>query len=193
MKILQKIKKRLGIKTQEIPSEPIQKPWAYKLTVGQVALIYEADDLGVFGMDKEKKFEQFNIEFNDLFNNAFHKKQFNSDLVIQKMQLKMQKLRAMYDALSVCEAPNCREEFKLMFGHDFNLPDDLKLITDKYAFYGDKLPLLIPRNNEAKESMTFIDVVLLTEISRGLQIDRNILLYDFHRMYKTELKKWTNG
>lgn len=107
----------------------------------------------------------------------------------------MQKLRAMYDALSVYEAPNCRKEFSEMFGHDFMPPHDLKRISDKYAFFGDKLSLLIPnkKTNKPKESMTFIDVVLLTELSRGLQIDRNILLYDFHRMFRTELKKWTNG
>ena len=53
MKTLQKIKKKLEIKTQEILSESTQKRWVYKLSIEQVSLIFEANDLSCFGYNKK--------------------------------------------------------------------------------------------------------------------------------------------
>ncbi|MEE9190267.1 MAG: hypothetical protein V3U16_05810, partial [Candidatus Neomarinimicrobiota bacterium] len=69
--------------------------------MNQVALIFEANDLKCFGINHKTKHSDFIKEYNQLFNPGTNKnnKQFNTDRLLFKMQLKQEKLKAMYDAL----------------------------------------------------------------------------------------------
>ena len=172
-------------------SQHIRGYWAYKLTVDQVSLIFEIKDLSCFGRKKEKKYGKFIDEYNELFNNGVSKKRFNSDSFKFKMQLKQLKLKAMYESILSSDAPNSKEEFKLMFGHEFKSDEDLKLIINKYDMLHDKLS--VEDTTTDSEGLTFEETVQLIETSRGLPIDRNMKLYSFHVMYVNESKKWANG
>jgi aldehyde:ferredoxin oxidoreductase len=195
MKILTKIKKKLGLKTQPTLSQDIQKRWVYKLSLEQVSLVFEAHDLSCFGFFKNTNYRDFISEYNELFNSGSGKKQFNSERFSLTLYLKHQKLRAMYDALTVCDAENSRKEFKAMFGKEYESTDDLKLITNLAEQINQKLEALNPKESDksTKEGISFNKLVTIVELSRGINIDRKIKLYEFYGMYETELEKWNNG
>ena len=145
MKILQKIRGKSEIKTQEIQSEAIRKRWAYELSIDQVALIFEANNLKCFGIDYKKEHAEFIKEYNQLFNpdtDNKNNKQFNTDRILFKMQLKQQKLKAMHDALTACDVENSRNEFREMFGKDYDSIDDLKLLVDEFNRLSPKIKIL---------------------------------------------------
>lgn len=149
-------------------------------------MIFEANDLSCF---KEGEHDAFLKEYNELFNSQESTKALNSERFLSKMQVKHMKLRAMYDSLTTCDALNARAEFKNMFGKDYESIEDLKLIINLAAQLGDKIQGMgVPQ--QQKEGMSFVEVVQAVELSRNIPIDRQIKLFEFHTMYKTELKKW---
>ena len=97
----------------------------------------------------------------------------------------------MYDSLTTCDALNARGEFKKMFGKDYESIEDLKLITNLAEQIGDKLKNAV--SPIKKEGVTFVDLIGMVEMSRNIPIDRKIKLFEFYKMYQTELKKWNNG
>ncbi len=101
------------------------------------------------------------------------------------------KLRAMYNALVYTEnCENSKKEFAEMFGHEFAGLNDIKLIVDESNRIADKIKMLQPQPKQNDKSITFNQLVIIVETSRGLPIDRNIKLYEFKKMYDIELEKW---
>lgn len=167
--------------------KPALKLWVYKLNIEQVSLIFEAADLSCF--KRKSDYPVFIQQYNELFNSGDGNKKLNVDRFLLKLYIKHQKLRAMYDSLTTCEAENARAEFKLMFGIDYGSTDDLKLITDLAEQVNQKMGGLKPHET-AKEGIPFIKLVHIVEISRGISIDRKIKLYEFYGMYQAEMEKW---
>ena len=167
----------------------MRKHWVYKLSIQQVALIFEAKDLSCFGIfNRNKKHLQFTHEYNELFNSGSDKKHFNAKKFLLKLYIKHQKLRAMYDALTTCEAVNSNAEFKLMFGKEFKTINDLKLVTNEANRINDKMGVL-NQPQEKGNDISFSQLVIMIETSRNIPINRNIKLYEFYEMYKNELSK----
>jgi hypothetical protein len=194
MKILSQIRKKSKIRTQKTSLQPIQKHWVYKLSIEQVSLIFEAHDLSCFGRNKAKKYIQFINEYNELFNSGSGVKEFNTDKLLLRWYTKLLKLNAMYNALTTCEAENSKAEFKNMFNKDFESIDDLNLITAESNRFNDKIEILKPLKplKSTNDGIPFVKLVRIVEISRSINIDREIKLYEFYGMYKTELEKWNN-
>lgn len=188
MKTLHQIKKRLGIKIQETSLGLTQKHWVYKLSIEQVALIFEAGDLSCFGRNSKKKYSEFILEYNNLFNSGNDKTKFNNSISLIKMYTRHLKLRAMYDALTTCEAENSKAEFKKMFGKDFESLDDLKIVTDKASQLNDKMGMLA-NVKESKDGVSFVKLIIIIEDSRGKPISRSTKLYEFKEMYDIEIEK----
>ena len=188
MKILSQIKKRLKMKTQSVSSPRIQKHWVYKLSIEQVSLIFEAHDLSCFGRNKEKKYTQFINEYNELFNSGSGVKKFNTDKLLLRWYVKHMKLRAMYDALTTCEAENSKAEFKKMFHKEFETIDDLKLVTDEANRLNDKMKILKP-DEVKKDGISFSRLILIIEDSRGIPISMETKLFQFKEMYDIEIEK----
>ena len=138
---------------------------------------------------KEGEHDAFLKEYNELFNSAESTKALNSERFLLKLQVKHMLLKAMYDSLTTCEAVNARDEFKLMFRKDYEDIEDLKLITNLAEQLGGKMKGMTTPKAKG-EGMSFIDVLQLVEISRNIQINRQLILFEFYKMYKTELKKW---
>ena len=138
---------------------------------------------------KEGEHDAFLKEYNELFNSQESTKALNSERFLSKLQVKHLKLRAMYDSLTTCDAPNARAEFKLMFRKDYEDIEDLKLITNLAEQLGGKMKGMATPKAKG-EGMSFVEVVQAVELSRNIPIDRQIKLFEFHTMYKTELKKW---
>lgn len=166
-----------------------QKHWVYRLSVEQVALIFEANDLSCFGRNQKQKHSEFIKEYNELFNSNSDDKQFDSRKTLLRLFVKFQKLRAMYSALTTCEAENSKKEFKTMFGKEFETIDDLKFITETAKQLDDKIKILTPKDEPTKKGLSFVKTVIVVEESRKIPINRKIKLYEFYEMYKTELEK----
>lgn len=179
--------KKLKIKTPFKSLKRTPKRWVYKLSIEQVALVFEAGDLSCF--DRKSDYPEFITQYNELFNAGDGKKKLNIDRFLLKLYIKHQKLRAMYDSLTTCDAPNARGEFELMFGMKYKSTDDLKLITDLAEQINQKMGGLKP-HEAAKEGVSFIELIRIVETSRGINIDRNIKLYEFYGMYQAEMEKW---
>lgn len=191
LKILQKILKKLKPKTQSILSKNIQNYWVYKLTIEQVSLIFESSNYSFFGLfNRSKKLAKFIEEYNRLFNLNSGDKELNTDIFILKLGVKRMKLRAMYNALLFGPGANAKKEFAEMFGHEFTGLKDFKLIVDEGNRLQDKIKMLQPGTKQNDKSITFNQLVIMVETSRGLPIDRNIKLYEFKKMYDIELTKW---
>jgi len=154
-----------------------------------VALIFEANDLSCFGFSKKKKLTEFTNEYNELFNAGDGRKQLNVDRFLLKLYIKHQKLRAMYDSLTTCDAENARAEFKLMFKKEYESTDDLKRITDLAEQLDSKMGGL-KKPEQLKEGISFNKLVIIVETSRGINIDRKTRLYEFYKMYEAEMEKW---
>jgi len=171
--------------------KPIQKRWVYRLTIENVSIIFESNDLSCFGLFfRKQKFNQFLKEYDLLFNKGADDKQFNASLFLMKMYVKQLKLRAMYDALINSDAENSRAEFKLMFGKDFEGVEDIKRIVNENDRLSDKIRIMSQNAPDKKESITFNQLVIMVESSRGLPINRNTKLFEFKKMYDIELAKW---
>ena len=67
----------------------------------------------------------------------------------------------------------------------------INAINDKAKFFIDKLKSQI--KPETKNGLTFSELVAIVENSRQIQIDREMKLFEFHRIYELELKKWKNA
>jgi hypothetical protein len=193
MKYSQKIKKIFHLLTVGNSPKPIKKHWVYKLNVGQVSLLFESEDISCFGFfNRKKKLAQFTKEYNQLFNLQTGNKEINAELFVFKMALKRLKLRAMYSALlNSVDCENSKREFAEMFGHEFAGVSDIQLIVDESNRLADKIKALRPQHTQSKEkSITFSQLVIIVETSRGLPIDRRTKLYEFKKMYEIELQKW---
>jgi hypothetical protein len=158
------------------------------LSIEQVSLIFEAKDLSCFGEDEETKFEVFIKEYNALFNSSSDVKKLNTDKLLLRWYTKHLKLRAMYDALSSCDAVNSRIEFKKIFHKDYEDIEDLKLLTDEATRLNDKMTI-VKAPESKKGGISFVRLVLMIEDSRGKPIDRKIKLYEFKEMYDIEIEK----
>jgi len=161
------------------------------LTVEQVSILFESGDLSCFGRNKKKKFKQFVLEYNSLFNHKTNKKEFFSDIYNFRLYVKHLKLRAMYDSFTSCEAENAKTEFKEIFKKDFEGVGDLKLLTDEANRINDKI--LINNQPKKESDISFSKLVDIVESSRNVHIDRNIKLFLFKEMYDIELEKWNKA
>ena len=103
--------------------------------------------------------------------------------------MKFQKLRAMYVSLTTCDAKNSKKEFIELFGVEYKSENDLKFITETAKQLDDKIKILIPKENKKNKGLSFVKTVIIVEESRKIPINRNIKLYEFYEMYKTELEK----
>lgn len=172
--------------------ENTQKHWVYKLTIQQVSLIFEADDLSCFGRNAKRKHLDFIKEYNELFNSGHNNKQFDNAKFMLRMYIKHLKLRVMYDSLSTCEAKNSVAEFKEIFGKEFESIDDLKMLTNEAQRINDKMTIMsAPKKTD--NGISFSKLINIVETSRGIPIDRNIKLFQFKEMYDTELEKWNKA
>jgi len=171
--------------------KPIQKHWVYRLTIEDVSIIFESNDLSAFGLFfRVKKFNQFLKEYDSLFNKGGNDKQFNANLFLMKMYVKQMKLRAMYDALINSEGVNSRLEFAAMFGKEFEGVKDIQRIVNEVDRLSDKIKIMSNNTPEKKESITFNQLVIMVESSRNIPINRNTKLFEFKKMYDIELEKW---
>lgn len=185
------MQKKSNQKTQKTSLQGTQKHWVYKLTIDQVSLIFEANDLSCFGRDENKKYLEFIKEYNEMFNSGSDIKQFDTDKFLLRLYTKHLKLRIMYDSLTTCVGENSVKEFKEMFGHEFGDIDDLKLLTGEAERVNDKMKILSVSNK--KEGISFSKLVNIVEVSRGITIGRNIKLFQFKDMYDTEIEKWNKA
>lgn len=167
-----------------------QSNWVYRLTVEQVSLIFEANDLKPFGLFfRGRKLEQFNSEYNQLFNKQNN--QLGNEISRLRLYLKHLKLMAMYDSLLYAKGENALFEFRTMFNSEYTKPEQLKLITDENTRILEKIQILTPKETVKKENtITFNDLVLIIETSRNMAIDRKMKLWEFKKVYDLELKKW---
>lgn len=185
---LKKIRKKLAKLIPGNPSEITKGRWVYKLTVEDVSLIFDVADLSCFGFRKRKKHREFLAEYNNLFNPGSNDKQINIDRYRLKLQTKLMKLRAMYEALATSEAENSKAEFELMFGRRFSEVEDLKILTNESERIAHKIKtLLIPQKDNG---ISFSQLVVIVETSRGIAISQKTKLFRFYEMYKLELEKW---
>ena len=139
-----------------------------------------------FGRFKRIKSHQFVSQYNKLFNSKDVLKLLKNDVYRFKLQLKIQELRVIYTSLSTgSKAENSKRRFKELFGVEWD--GQYELINDRVKFWVDKLEQLPKEKNEG---ITFSELVALVENSRGVHIDRNLKLFEFHRIYQLELKKW---
>jgi len=179
------------LSTGENSPKPIQKHWVYKLTIENVSIIFESNDLSCFGyFFRRLKFNKFLKEYDSLFNKGGNDKQFNANLFLMKMYVKQLKLRAMYDALINSDGVNSRVEFMSMFGKEFEGVEDIKRIVNEVDRLSDKIKIMSQNTPEKKESITFNQLVIMVESSRGLPINRETKLFEFKKMYDIELEKW---
>jgi len=163
--------------------------WVYRLTIEQVSLIFEANDLSCFGFNSKKKNLEFIKEYNNLFNSKDDLSQLNANRFLLKLYVKHLKLRAMYRALIHCDAKNSKAEFKKLFNKDFEAVEDLDLIVNEAARLNDKMGMLkTPISN--KDGISFSQLVIIVETSRGVNISRATKLFEFYKMFKIELEKW---
>jgi len=100
------------------------------------------------------------------------------------------KIRAMYDALSVNpDSENSQKEFIKIFKKKFADVNDLKLLIGEANRIGDKIKTLSQPVNKG-ETLSFSQLVVITELSRGISIPQNTKMFQFYEMYKIELEKW---
>lgn len=123
-----------------------------------------------------------------MFNSGSDKKQFNTDKLLLRWYVKHMKLRAMYDALTSCDAENSKAEFKNIFHKDFETVDDLKLLIDEANRLNDKIKIVSPIENK-KDGISFSKLVIMIEGSRGIPISRETKLFQFKEMYDIEIEK----
>lgn len=191
MKFKKIIKKIFHSSTGESSQKPILKHWIYKLTIEDVSIIFESNDLSCFGLFfRGSKFNQFIKEYDSLFNKGASEKQFNANLFLMKMYVKQLKLRAMYDALINSDGVNSRAEYLEMFGKEFEGIEDIKRIVKENERLSDKIKIMSQNTPEKKESITFNQLVIVVESSRNIPINRKTKLYEFKKMYDIELEKW---
>ena len=176
-------------------SKPTTNYWVYKLTIEQVALIFENHDYSCFGLFfRKRKLSRFIDEYNRLFNKESGSKELSLQYTIFKMYTKQMKLRAMYDSLVYSEtAENAKREYFLLFGKQYEGIEDLNKLVSEANRLTDKIKLLErpPKNeHENKNSIGFAQLVVIVESSRGVHIERKTKLFEFKKMYEIELEKW---
>ena len=169
-------------------SKSIKGNWVYKLTVEEVSLIFEANYRKCFGILIARNLNQFIQEYNQLFNHQNNN--LGNDFLRLRLYTKHLKLLAIYDSLLYAQGENALKEFKTMFGEDYKKPEQLKFVTDENMRILDKLRMLQPFEKKNGKSLSFGDLLLLVETSRGMAIDRKMKLWEFKKMYDLELKKW---
>ncbi len=98
------------------------------------------------------------------------------------------KLRAMYDALATGKGKYSRQEFNRMFGRKYESIEDLKLLVNESERIVNKMETLKVPVKE--EGLSFSQLLVIVEVSRGIAIEQNTKLYKFYDMYKIELDKW---
>ena len=186
MDFKKKIAKILNLKTQSGLQPNINGYWVYKLTVEQVSLVFDANFRGCFGFYKERNFNTFLLEYNQLFNSG--NKQLENNIFRTRLFLKHMKLQAMYNSLLYSKGINAKKEFVNIFGYDYTEIKDLKRVTDENNRILDKLKIISkPMNGE---TIAFSDLVVMVETSRKIPIDRDMKLWEFKKVYDLELKKW---
>ena len=144
--------------------------------------------MSCFGRNKEKRYTQFIKEYNELFNSDSGVKKFNTDKLLLRWYTKHLKLRAMYDALTSCDAENSKVEFNKIFHKEFESIDDLKLLTDEANRLNDKMKIFKPVEDK-KDGISFSKLILIIEDSRGIPISDNTKLFKFKEMYDIEIEK----
>ena len=161
------------------------KDWAYRLSIRDVSRYFETGKLFKFKLQEN----QFLNQYNRLFNSNEIKSHFNRDIQRLRLFNKFNLLRAVYNSfLSGAECVNSKEVFKETFGREWEFTDEnFELLRKKAKFFSDKLKD-VPVKQE--EGITFSELIAMVENSRGIQIDRKMKLFEFHKIYELELKKW---
>lgn len=170
----------------------MQKHWVYKLSIEQIALIFEVGDLSCFGRNSKKKYSEFIIEYSELFNSGAGIKSINLDRSILRLSTKIGRLKAIYDVLSHTKGNNSMREFNRIFKRQYEGKDDLILITNEINRLSDKIAIIKPVNNSKKDGLSFSELVVIVELSRDIPISNDTKLSKFKDMYDIELKKLNN-
>jgi len=171
--------------------QPTKNYWAYKLSINSVSLIYDTGFRRCFGLfNRSEKFKSFTEEYNKLFNSQNTSKYFNSDVFRLKIENKVHNiLPALYsDLMTVC-SDLAKSTYKEYFGVEYHGADQLERIIDEINRLKEKIQIL-NKPTDKKDGVSFSETILLIEDSRGIEISRNIKLYEFKTMYDKELKKW---
>lgn len=176
-----RLKKILNLGTQKTSSGDISKVWVYKKSIRDAEVFFET---GRFTGDKEA----FTAEFNQLFNQKEINIHFNKDVDRLRIVNKINELRAIYYSLAYCEGENAKAKYEEYFGEDYIGKKQLERINKKAKFYIDKLKVISQK--EKNNGITFPELVVMVESSRGINIDREMKLFEFHRIYELELKRW---
>jgi hypothetical protein len=158
----------------------------YRFSIRQASEYFETG----FGFFWEKNEREFINQYNELFNKKEIDAGFSREIQRLRLINKINLFRAAYNSLSTeSEAEHSKEFFKQTFGKEWEYKrENYELINSKAEFFINKLQAIKPSKSE--DSITFSELVAIVESSRGIAIDREIKLFEFHKIYKQELKKW---
>lgn len=159
--------------------------WVYKVSIREAGIYFDTDSFK-YGKRAARRFQN---EYNDLFNKNEISKAISKNFDLFRLQSKIDELKAIYYSLIYADGENARERFKILFGKEFEYTEnDINRINDKAKFYIDKINAL-PKPKEEK-GITFNELIAIVENSRGITIDREMKVFEFHKIYELELKKW---
>jgi hypothetical protein len=124
-----------------------------------------------------------------LFNEKEINATFNKSIDTLRIINKINELKAVYYSLLYADGKHAKEKFIEIFGREYKGDkEDFEAINSKTQFFVDKLKS--SQQEEKKGGITFSELVAIVENSRKIQIDREMKLFEFHRIYELELKKW---
>ena len=170
---------------------------AYNIPISRVSLLFETNDFGYLSkiwipkIYLIFKYRKFIKKYNEWFNNADEKKDLVNEWTLLRLRNKARNLFPfLYYSLVYSPNNELRDIFTEHFGKFPEKEDDLQLIIDRINKLNDQLAVLeTPRDNN-NQSLTFAQTVALVEGSRNIPISRNISLFEFYGLYKTETEKW---
>jgi hypothetical protein len=174
---------------------------AYTIPIRNVSLLFETGDLrhlSKIWMPNfllRGKYKRFIDYYNKWFNNG-DKKKF-SQLADSWYTLKLRNkavnlLPNLYYALVWTDDKEPKEIYKEIYGKYPETEQDYKRIIDEINKLNDMLSVIDKPKTE--EGVSFSDLIPLIELSReGIPIDRTITLFEFYKIYKSELSKHGNN
>ena len=169
-------------------SKNTQINWVYKCSIRDAEIFFET---GKFKYGKRAAV-QFATQYNELFNKSEINSVFNKSIDSLRLINKINELRIIYSALLYADGKNAKKRFNEIFGREYTgVKEDFEAINHKIEFFADKLKPLT--KEEKKDGLTFPELIAIVENSRAIQIDREMKVFEFHRVYELELKKWKNA
>jgi hypothetical protein len=175
---------------------------AYTIPIRNVSLLFETGNLrhlSKFWMPKFlliRRYKNLINQYNAWFNKEDKKKISNladSWYVLKLKNKAVNLLPNLYYALVWADDSKARELYKELYGKYPEKEEGYNKIINEITTLNDKLSVLDNTKDE-KEGISFSDLIPLIELSRdGIVIDRTITLFEFYKIYKTELEKHGNS